>query len=535
MPRKRQKGAAAPFATLQDCNNVTIRDFVCTFCPLLPANLVNSNAVRCVRRRGNLNNGANDGFRYFNANNAPSTANWNYGAQLFTFSGRGQPAAAILLLISSSTQLSEVWQQTEIIRLERPSKSLKRRKDKKDMKRFGHLWENFFDIETAKQAIVLGTVNKRHNHAIQRKLCYRTDNPQLKYKLDPNRVQAYAEKVMEELRNGWRHKPMREKEIHPPRGKTRKIDSPCLEDHIVHWMLILAIKKPLTRGMYEHSYGSIPKRGISGTRKAAERWPKTDKESKYFVKLDIKKFYPNVDQEILRKKFRDVIKDEKMLGVIDEAISCIPKGLPIGTYTSQWFANFYLQDMDHYIVQDLYKTRRGKRIPFVRHYLRYMDDMLLIGASKRDLEKAVRAIQEYCRTELHLNIKPAWEIRRIAECRRNAQGHKIPQTGCAPVDIVGYRFYRNCTEVRKGLFLHMNRLVSKVEKSIHHKRKILLLHAEGIMSLAGWFRHAECKIHLLRLNMRVHWKHIRNAVSYASKHGIGDVNTWIPVESGGCA
>lgn len=47
-----------------------------------PAYLVNSNAVRAVRRRGNLNNGANYGPRYVNANNAPSNANWNYGAAL---------------------------------------------------------------------------------------------------------------------------------------------------------------------------------------------------------------------------------------------------------------------------------------------------------------------------------------------------------------------------------------------------------------------------------------------------------------------
>ena len=45
-----------------------------------PANLVNSHVVRAVRRRGNLNNGANYGPRYVNANNAPSNANWNYGS-----------------------------------------------------------------------------------------------------------------------------------------------------------------------------------------------------------------------------------------------------------------------------------------------------------------------------------------------------------------------------------------------------------------------------------------------------------------------
>lgn len=51
---------------------------------LLPvlANLVNSNVVRAVRRGGNVNNGANAGPRYVNANNAPSNGNWNYGGGL---------------------------------------------------------------------------------------------------------------------------------------------------------------------------------------------------------------------------------------------------------------------------------------------------------------------------------------------------------------------------------------------------------------------------------------------------------------------
>ena len=58
---------------------------------LLPANLVNSNEVRAVRRSGNVNNGANAGPCYFNANNAVSNANWNYGATLTLTSAQAWP------------------------------------------------------------------------------------------------------------------------------------------------------------------------------------------------------------------------------------------------------------------------------------------------------------------------------------------------------------------------------------------------------------------------------------------------------------
>lgn len=56
-----------------------------------PAYLVNSNVVRAVRRRGNLNNGAYYGPRYVNANNAPSNANWNYGGALTPYPVNANP------------------------------------------------------------------------------------------------------------------------------------------------------------------------------------------------------------------------------------------------------------------------------------------------------------------------------------------------------------------------------------------------------------------------------------------------------------
>lgn len=388
------------------------------------------------------------------------------------------------------------------------------------MKRFGHLWENFCCMETAIAAIELGTVNKRRDNVVHRRLCYDTTNPEFQNKLDPEKVSAYARKILAQLEGGWQHQPMREKEIHPVRGKKRKIDSPCLMDHIIHWMLAIAIKEPITRGMYEHSYGSIPSRGIDGARRTVERWVQHDEKSRYFVKLDIKKFYPNVDQNTLKGKFRRVIKDQRILKVIDEVISCVPRGLPIGTYTSQWFANFYLQGLDHHIVQGLYKERRGKRIPYVSHYMRYMDDMLLFGTSKRDLEKAVREIQEYCQSELGLTIKPTWEIRRIAECIRKDNGHKALFKGSAPIDIVGYRFYRNRTEIRKSIYLHTMRLLCKASKKIYKDGVVLLLHAQGITSLVGWFMHADCQTFLKCANERININFMKEVISYATKHGI---------------
>lgn len=280
-------------------------------------------------------------------------------------------------------------------------------------------------------------------------------------------------------------------------------------------MLIQSIHDIIMRGMYEHSYGSIPKRGIDAARKTVEKWVRLDEKAKYFVKLDIRKFYEHIDQGLLKTAFRRVIKDDRLLEVIDNVIDCVPSGVPIGTYTSQWFANFFLQPLDHHIKEDMCKLRRGKRTNWVTHYLRYMDDMLLIGTSKRDIEKAVREIMRYCRNILHLEIKPCWEIRRIA------MDSKDVASGVAPIDIVGYRFYRDHTEVRGSIFLHTSRLATKIEKRLKERNEVLLRDAEGMVSLCGWFSHADSK-HFIEqyIKPRINLKLMREVISYASKHGI---------------
>ena len=488
--------------------------------------LVNTNVVRAVRRRGNVNDGANDGPRYMNANDAVSNGNWNYGGELYLHQSQHDADATPMLdypnnqTVYYCASFSIVPLELKCVRLERLSKSLKSREDEKTMKRFDHLWESFCSIGNAEAAIIQGTVNKRSDNVVQRKLCVDTDIPALMSTLDPDKVKKYAQRTLSILESGWVHGQLKKKLVIPARGKRRDIDCPNLQDHIIHWMLILAIKKALTRGMYKHTYGSIPGRGIEGARRTTERWVQHDDRCKYFVKLDIRKFYPNIDQERLKGMFRRVIKDERILTVIDQVIGCIPKGLPIGTYTSQWFGNFYLQGLDHHIVQDMYKLRRGKRIPYVSRYLRNMDDMQLFGNSRRDLEKAVREIIRYCHDELGLEIKPDWEIRKVASFERKPDGRRVLTKGAAPVDIVGYRFYRQHTEVRGGTYIHTQHLVAKAEKSLRKRGSILLLHAQGINSLAGWFDHADSENYLKELNQTISIKFIRRVISYAAKHGI---------------
>lgn len=372
------------------------------------------------------------------------------------------------------------------------------------MKRVGNLWNTLTSIETASNAIILGTENKRCSYEVRRRFGYQDSNPLHIGVLCPEKCENEAKVFSNILIEGWKPSPLKYRHIEPPGQKPRDLGIPTITDHIVGWMIIETIRPIIIRGMYKHSYGSIPGRGIDAARKSVERWAQHDKKAKYFVKLDIHHFYANIDHRILMERFRHVIKDEAVLQVISKAVGMTESGVPIGAYPSQWFGNMYLTGLDHYVTQQLYKTRRSKRTNYVRHYLRYMDDMLLMGSSKSDLEKAVRAISKYCRDMLALEIKPCWEIKKLDEY---------------PIDIIGYRFYRDHTEMRGNIFLHTARLARKIRKNLESRQKVLIQDARGMVSLYSWCEKSDCKFFMEKyITNTINIKFMMEVISYADKH-----------------
>ena len=234
-------------------------------------------------------------------------------------------------------------------------------------------------------------------------------------------------------------------------------------DQIVHWCLINIIKSALTRGMYQLSCASIPNRGMHYAKKYCERWIRSDyKNTKYCLKLDIKKYYPSIDKNILKSKFRKVIKDNEVLWLIDSIINSHHEGLPIGNYTSQWFANFYLQDTDHFIKEEL----------SIKYYIRYMDDLVLFGPNKRELRKKFDKLRIFLGHE-KLQIKNNWQIFNVS--KRN-------------LDFCGFCFNRKKTTIRKRITRNLRR------SFFRFFRKPGRRNAASIMSYYGWVSHTDSYI-----------------------------------------
>lgn len=363
-------------------------------------------------------------------------------------------------------------------------------------------------MDNALQAVYQAVEHKRRTKSVRRLLGYTEAqiqaDPALCGKIDPDKAQIMAMRCLAKVMSGkWKPRPYRHiRRKSPTNGKVREIDCPTLEDHIIHWMLIRAIKSVILRGMVENSCGSVKGRGNEYGRKKLERWARRE-DAVYYVKLDVRKFYHSIPHDRLKADFRKIIKDKRVLALIDAVIDSLPEGLAIGNYTSQWFGNFYLQDVDHYIQEGLYKERRGKRVKWVRHYLRNMDDMILIGTSKRDLDKAVREVIRYLREEKGLEVKPAWEIKRFDE---------------AALDALGYRFDGKVVTVRKIIFLRTKRKAARIARSERRGEGISVWAAQGLASSLGWFVHAAHR-HFVKLYILpyVDMEKIKEVIRHESK------------------
>lgn len=246
--------------------------------------------------------------------------------------------------------------------------------------------------------------------------------------------------------------------------KERIIFKPAFfPDQCIHWSLMLQLQPILQKGMYEYCCASVPNRGIHYGSTYIKRILKDDrKNTKYCLKLDVKKFYPSIDKEVCKRKFRRIIKDYDVINLIDTIIdSSKESGLPIGNFTSQWFANFYLQDLDHFIKEKMK----------VKYYLRYMDDMVLFGRNKKELHKIKYAIDEFLKPE-GLKLKDNWQLFKVDS---------------RPLDFLGYRFYRGYTTLRRSNFLRIKRRVKKIVK----RGYIRLTDAYSMISYHGWLSHCD--------------------------------------------
>ena len=167
----------------------------------------------------------------------------------------------------------------------------------------------------------------------------------------------------------------------------------------------------------------------------------------YILKCDIKKFFDHIDHAVLRNKLKPICKDKRIASLIEQILCSYyvtaGKGLPLGNQTSQWFALWYLDEIDRYV----------KEIKQIKHYTRYMDDFILVHPSKAYLHEAKQDMEAILQNHLGLTFNAKTQIFPI----KNG------------VEYLGWRFYlRNSGKVlmrlKKQTKVRMERRLRKLQR-----------------------------------------------------------------------
>jgi retron-type reverse transcriptase len=176
--------------------------------------------------------------------------------------------------------------------------------------------------------------------------------------------------------------------------KERVISAAPIADRIIHHAIMNVLEPVFERQMIYHSYAC---RKNKGTHAAVKYAFSRGKASPWFLKLDIRKYFDSIDHAVLKAHIRRLIKDKKVLSLLDSVIDSYEKtpgtGVPIGNLTSQFFANLYLSRIDHYILEQLKPSA----------YVRYMDDFVLWSGDKKELQAMLDKIRLF--TTEHLNVQ----------------------------------------------------------------------------------------------------------------------------------
>lgn len=251
---------------------------------------------------------------------------------------------------------------------------------------------------------------------------------------------------------------------------------PYYPDRIVHHAIMNILEPIWVRTFTHNTFSCVKGRGIEGCARYVDRiFEKYKGKPMYCLKIDIKKYYPSIDHDVMKRIVRRKIKDKDLLWLLDEIIDSA-EGLPIGNYLSQYLANLYLCYFMHRVNENL-KLDAAE----------YADDITFFASTKEELREAFKEIKRMVEEELNLKIKGNYQIFPIAENRYDKSGRAL--------DYVGYKFYRKQKLIRKSIKKNFCKTVSRLNR--RQKQLDAKAYKQEVAPWLGWAKHSDSK-HLLK-------------------------------------
>lgn len=265
--------------------------------------------------------------------------------------------------------------------------------------------------------------------------------------------------------------------IHEP--KRRLISAAPFRDRVVHHAFCNVVEPVFERSFVAGSYAN---RKSKGTHRALERVQQLSRRHRFVLQCDVRQFFPSLDHEILQTELSKRVRDrsarwladrilEGGAGILDNEYDMTffpgddllavlrPRGLPIGNLTSQFWANVYMNPLDHFVARALR----------CRSYVRYVDDFLIFADDPRTLWHSRQAVIERL-AALRLTIHPSAHVRPVSE----------------GIPFLGFVVYpeRRRLRRRKGI-----QFVRRLRGLVAARRTGAVRLDEVSASIRGWINH----------------------------------------------
>lgn len=258
------------------------------------------------------------------------------------------------------------------------------------------------------------------------------------------------------------------REFYVQEAKKRLISAAPYRDRVVHHALCNVIE-PLFDKMF--IYDSYACRKGKGSHAAADRYTEFSRKAGYVLKCDISHYFSNIRHDVLYEQLRRRIEDNKALWLCEQIIRSkgdygeiwlSGRGIPIGNLTSQFFANVYLNDFDHWLKEEMK----------CRFYIRYVDDFLILSNEKRWLHNLLPQIKQKLSgmgLELHPQKQTVFPV----------------SEGC---DFMGYRIWQSRRRLRPSNGYRFQRCL---KAKVCDMRNNLMTFDRVISSIMSWIGHAQ--------------------------------------------
>ena len=264
------------------------------------------------------------------------------------------------------------------------------------------------------------------------------------------------------LNESWRPLPYKQFIAYEP--KERLIRAPQFRDRIVHHALIQILQPIYDKILIYDTYASLKNKGTHAAVDRLTQFLRRDRDNAFVFHGDVRKFFDNIDHETLICILRKKIADERVISLIKKILTNqgISLGVTLGNYTSQWVANIYLNELDYF-------TKHHIK---VKHYIRYMDDFLLLSDSKSELHSWKHQIEKFLNGELKLELHPV--KRQIFPSNKG-------------VDFLGYTVWRDHRKLRRR---NVRSFISRLRKFDKVPSVTSFIEA-SLMSWKGYSLHAD--------------------------------------------